>query len=144
MPTVSAPGDYDGAIGGVMIGTGKRSTQGKPAPVPLCPPQTPHPCPEANPGRRGRKPATNRLSYGTAYGLQLLITFAWELPCPSLFFVSNEDTNWSTPSILLPSSFQPQLGSQASLQLHFSSKVFYKGDARATATFICWLLTAWN
>jgi hypothetical protein len=24
-------------------------------------------CPDANPGRRGRKPATNRLSYGTAY-----------------------------------------------------------------------------
>jgi hypothetical protein len=24
-------------------------------------------CPEANPGRRGGKPATNRLSYGTAF-----------------------------------------------------------------------------
>jgi hypothetical protein len=24
-------------------------------------------CPDANPGRRGGKPATNRLSYGTAY-----------------------------------------------------------------------------
>jgi hypothetical protein len=39
---VSAPGDYDnGEIGG-MIGRGNRSTRRKPAPVPLCPPQTPH------------------------------------------------------------------------------------------------------
>jgi hypothetical protein len=41
-PIVSAPGEYDdGEIGG-MIGTGNRSTQRKPGPVPLCPPQTPH------------------------------------------------------------------------------------------------------
>jgi hypothetical protein len=41
-PTVPAPGDYDdGEIGG-MIGRGNRSTRRKPAPVPLCPPQTPH------------------------------------------------------------------------------------------------------
>jgi hypothetical protein len=41
-PIVPAPGDYDdGEIG--MIGRGNRSTRRKPAPVPLCPPQTPHP-----------------------------------------------------------------------------------------------------
>jgi hypothetical protein len=41
-PIVPAPGDYDdGEIGG-MIGSGNRSTRRKPAPVPLCPPQTPH------------------------------------------------------------------------------------------------------
>jgi hypothetical protein len=40
--TVPAPGDYDdGEIGG-MIGRGNRSTRRKPAPVPHCPPQTPH------------------------------------------------------------------------------------------------------
>jgi hypothetical protein len=39
---VSASGDYDdGDIGG-MIGRGNRSTRRKPAPMPLCPPQTPH------------------------------------------------------------------------------------------------------
>jgi hypothetical protein len=39
---VPAPGDYDdGEIGG-MIGRGNRSTRRKPAPVSLCPPQTPH------------------------------------------------------------------------------------------------------
>jgi hypothetical protein len=37
-----APVDYDdGEIGG-MIGRGNRSTWRKPAPMPLCPPQTPH------------------------------------------------------------------------------------------------------
>jgi hypothetical protein len=65
-PTVPDPGDYDGEIGGMMIGRGNRSTRRKPAPVPLCPPQTKHAYPDANPGRRGGKPATNRLSYDTA------------------------------------------------------------------------------
>jgi hypothetical protein len=66
---VPAPGDYDddGEIGGIMIGRGNRSTWRKPALLPLCPPQTPHVCPDANPGRRSGKPATNRLSYDTAY-----------------------------------------------------------------------------
>jgi hypothetical protein len=63
---VPAPGDYDGEIGG-MIGRGNRSTRRKPAPVPLCPPQTPHACQDANPGRRGWKPTTNRLRYGTPF-----------------------------------------------------------------------------
>jgi hypothetical protein len=41
-PIVPAPGDYDdGEIGG-MIGRGNRSTWRKPAPVPVCPQQTPH------------------------------------------------------------------------------------------------------
>jgi hypothetical protein len=41
-PIVSAPGVYgDGEIRGIT-GRGNRSTRGKPAPVPLCPPQTPH------------------------------------------------------------------------------------------------------
>jgi hypothetical protein len=41
-PNVPAPGDYDdGEIGG-MIGRGNRNTWRKSAPVPLCPPQTPH------------------------------------------------------------------------------------------------------
>jgi hypothetical protein len=42
-PIVPAPGEYDdGEIGGMMIGRGNRSTQRKPAPMPLCPPQIPH------------------------------------------------------------------------------------------------------
>jgi hypothetical protein len=40
-PIVPAPGDDDGEIGG-MIGRVNRSTRRNPAPVPLCPPQTPH------------------------------------------------------------------------------------------------------
>jgi hypothetical protein len=40
-PTVLTPGDYDGEFGGMMFGRENQSTQRKPAPVPLCPPQTP-------------------------------------------------------------------------------------------------------
>jgi hypothetical protein len=34
--------DYYGAVGGMRIGRGIRSTRRKPAPVPLCPPKIPH------------------------------------------------------------------------------------------------------
>jgi hypothetical protein len=58
-------GDGDcGEIGGTKIDRGNRNTRRKPAPAPLCPPQIPHDY--LNPGRRGGKPATNRLSYGAA------------------------------------------------------------------------------
>jgi hypothetical protein len=56
--------DY-GAVGEMRIGRGNRSARKKPAPVPLCPPQIPHDL-GSNAGLRGGKPATNRLSYGTA------------------------------------------------------------------------------
>jgi hypothetical protein len=49
---VTAPSDYDdGEIGGMMIGRGNRNTRRKPAPVPLCPPQT------ANAARTGTRAA---------------------------------------------------------------------------------------
>jgi hypothetical protein len=55
-PTLPAPGNYDdGAIGGMKIDRGNRSSRRKPAPVPLCPPQTPHACPDANLCSRGGK-----------------------------------------------------------------------------------------
>jgi hypothetical protein len=41
-PIVSVPGDYDDGEIVEMIGSGTRSARRKPAPVPLCPPQTPH------------------------------------------------------------------------------------------------------
>jgi hypothetical protein len=44
---------------------GNRSTRRKPAPMPFYPPQIPHEL-GSNPGRRGGKPAPNRLIYGTA------------------------------------------------------------------------------
>jgi hypothetical protein len=50
-PIVPTPGDYDdGEIGRMMIGKGNRSTRGKLAPMPLCPPQTPHVMPGREPG----------------------------------------------------------------------------------------------
>jgi hypothetical protein len=65
-PIVPALGDYDdGEIGG-MIGRGNRSTQRKPAPNAALSTTNPACCPDANPGRCGGKPATNRLSYSTA------------------------------------------------------------------------------
>jgi hypothetical protein len=40
-PRMTGEGDC-GKIGGMKIGRGNRSTRRKPAPAPLCPPQTPH------------------------------------------------------------------------------------------------------
>jgi hypothetical protein len=52
-PIVPAPGDYDdGEIGG-MIGRGNRSTQRKPAPMPLTPPQISHDLTGREPGPPG-------------------------------------------------------------------------------------------
>jgi hypothetical protein len=63
--------DDCGAIGGMKIGRGNRSTRRKPAPAPVCPPQIPHDQTRARtPGRHGGKPATNRLSYGAASSVQ--------------------------------------------------------------------------
>jgi hypothetical protein len=57
-PIVPAPDDYDDVeIGGMVIGSylgAVLSTTNA-----TC-------CPDTNPGRRGKKPTTNRLSYGTA------------------------------------------------------------------------------
>jgi hypothetical protein len=55
-----------GAIGGMKIGRGNRRTRRKPAPVPICPQQIIYDLTRLEPGRRGVKPATNRLSYDTA------------------------------------------------------------------------------
>jgi hypothetical protein len=50
-PIVPTLGDNDdGEIGGMMIGKGNQSTRRKPAPVPHCPPQTPHALPRREPG----------------------------------------------------------------------------------------------
>jgi hypothetical protein len=60
-------GDDCGAFGG-MSGRGNRSTERKPAPVPVCPTQTSCDLTRAQTrGRLGGEPATIRLSYGTAY-----------------------------------------------------------------------------
>jgi hypothetical protein len=72
-PMVPAPGDHDdGEIGGMMIDRGNRSTRRKPAPRAALSTKPHILCPNANPGRRGGKPATNRLSYGTALSRRLI------------------------------------------------------------------------
>jgi hypothetical protein len=64
-PIVLALGDYDGEIGG-MTGRGNRSTRRKPAPVPLCLPQTPH--------------AARTWTRATAVGSKHLTAWAMALP----------------------------------------------------------------
>jgi hypothetical protein len=56
--------DEYGAFGKMRIARGNLSIRKKPATVPLCPPQIPRDL-GSNPGCRGRKPDTNRPSYGT-------------------------------------------------------------------------------
>jgi hypothetical protein len=70
-PIVPAPGDCeDGEFGEMKTGRENRSSRTKPAPAPLYPPQIPlDQTRGSNPGRRGGKPATNRLSYGAALPL---------------------------------------------------------------------------
>jgi hypothetical protein len=62
-----APGDYDdGEIGGMMIGRRTEVLGENLPPSAALSTTNPTCCPHANPGRRGGKPASNRLSYGTA------------------------------------------------------------------------------
>jgi hypothetical protein len=65
--------DEYGAVSGMRIGRGNRST--KSAPVSLCPQQVPHDL-ISKPGRRCRKSASNRLSYGTVL-LFFIIIIIW-------------------------------------------------------------------
>jgi hypothetical protein len=68
-PVVPTPGDYDdGEIGG-MIGRGNRNTRKKTCPSAASSTINPTCSPDANPCRRCEKPATNCLSYGTAFKL---------------------------------------------------------------------------
>jgi hypothetical protein len=76
-PQMTDDGDR-GAIGGMKIGRGNRSTRRKPAPrATLSTTNTTWPDPGSNPGRRGGKPATNRLSYGAALATACYYTLRW-------------------------------------------------------------------
>jgi hypothetical protein len=69
-PMVPAPDDRwgeCGQVGGMRIGRGNRSYRRKPAPVLLSTTNLTWPDLDSNPGRRSEKPATNRLTYGTAF-----------------------------------------------------------------------------
>jgi hypothetical protein len=65
-PIVPAPGDYDGGEIGGMIGQVKPKYSENTCPNAALSTTNPTCCPDANPGCCGGKPATNRLSYGTA------------------------------------------------------------------------------
>jgi hypothetical protein len=93
-PIVPPPGDDDddddGEIGGMMISRGNRSTWRKPAPLPLCPRQTPH----ALAGHEPEKPLTNCLSYSTAHKAENLTTIN-ELTVPQNVGASMSPTRWA-------------------------------------------------
>jgi hypothetical protein len=75
-------------------------------------PTWPDPC--ANPSRRGGKPATNRLSYGAAESVPLLMQFTWyhhsrvtfDSPFPQLFgklALRQSSESWRAVSVWLAS-----------------------------------------
>jgi hypothetical protein len=70
-PIMPAPGDYDDGKNDAMMDDwqGKPKYSEKTCPSAALSTTNPTCCPDANPGRRCRKPATNRLSYGTALSL---------------------------------------------------------------------------
>jgi hypothetical protein len=76
-PIVLALGDYDnGEIGG-MIGRGNRSTRRKPAPVLLCPPQTPHAAHTPTWATVGSQRLTAELRHGPASQLYCFSNIRW-------------------------------------------------------------------
>jgi hypothetical protein len=59
----------------------------KPVPMPLCPPQISHGLDlGSNPGLRGERPATNRLSHGTAISDMLIVLL---FKCLSKLYVNS-------------------------------------------------------
>jgi hypothetical protein len=71
--------------GGMIYSQGKTEKLGeKPVPVPLYPPQIPRGLTRTNPGLRGERLATSRLSHGTAHILllarQILLTTTYNVP----------------------------------------------------------------
>jgi hypothetical protein len=64
-PIVPAPGDYDDGENRWNDWQGKPKYSEKTCPSAALSTTNPTCCPYANPGRRGGKPASNRLSYGT-------------------------------------------------------------------------------
>jgi hypothetical protein len=82
-----SPGDMSMERQGGMILTGEtRKTWRKYVPVPLCPSPIPHGQPGANPGLRGKTPATNRLSHGTA---NMYLVFCVFVSRPASLLASN-------------------------------------------------------
>jgi hypothetical protein len=77
--------DYDdGEIGGMMIWQGKPKHSEITCPSAALSTTKPTYCLDPNPGPRCEKPATNRLSYGTAYTVHLSTLLFPNFPTASL------------------------------------------------------------
>jgi hypothetical protein len=92
-PIVPAPSDYeDGEFGGRTFGRGNRSTLKKTCPSTTLSSTNPTwPDPGLNPGRRGGKPATNRLSYGAACAIITQIIHF----CEIVDYLNQHSLQWS-------------------------------------------------
>jgi hypothetical protein len=100
-PIVPAPGDYDDReIGGMMIGMVNRKYSEKNHLRAALSTTNPTCCPDAKPGRRCGKPATYRLTYGTAkiYVSPPLIVFVFD----SVRVVSKGHRRFFFTKILVP------------------------------------------
>jgi hypothetical protein len=94
---VSAPGDYDnGEIGGT-IGKGNRSTRRKPAPVPHCPPQTPH---AARTRTRAAAVGNQRLTAELRHGQTEELLGTCEILMPSVYVESTSYSKSVLPMFL--------------------------------------------
>jgi hypothetical protein len=70
--------DEYGALGGMRIGRGNRSTRRNPTPVPLCTPQILHDLTWAR--TRATSVANNHLSYGETFIIKLLHFILFNIP----------------------------------------------------------------
>jgi hypothetical protein len=128
---VPAPVVYDDEEIGGMIGRGNRSTLRKPAPVPICPPQTPH--------------ATRTRTRAAAVGSQRLP--AWATARPHALLTPNR--SWSSANFIYLQRLQSisnyvilQVLSRLPnrhLQGDFSIKIPYAFLPSAQLTTECWM-----
>jgi hypothetical protein len=104
--------DECGAVGGMRIGMGNRSTRRKPVPSATLSTINPvWPDSGSTPGCRGGKPAINRLSYGAALSNSPSVAWCYSVTRVvrfSLLLVNRMDAYRVTPFRLVASSVKPQ------------------------------------
>jgi hypothetical protein len=95
-PILPAPGVYNDVEIGRMIGRGNRSTRRKPAPVPLCPPQTPQ---AARMRTRAAAVRSQRLTYVLIF---LVVSFL--LAFPTMYYMHSSSPTFVLHALPISSS----------------------------------------
>jgi hypothetical protein len=107
-----------GAIGGMKIGRGNRSTRRKPTPAPLRPPQNPTwQTRSRSPDRSGGKPTTNRLSYGAALTACSFACFHGIAVTLFIFSYSGYSSIWWSFVVQASSSLRGKVATDANIML---------------------------